>query len=276
MNRLLTQPAALQEHIVRILREPYNREPPEALDDGDRVATSSVLFLLGWHCIPDRNQSEICLILTKRSRKVRQAGDLCCPGGTVSQRLDAFLGKLLQLPGTPLSRWPHWPALRSKQSRAARHLANLLATSLREGWEEMRLNPLGIRFLGPLPSRRLVLFKMVIHPLVAWVSRQRHFRPSWEVEKIVAIPLRELLDPANYCRYRLYITPHLERKLQRSTEDFPCFRHPHNGDVEVLWGATYHIVVLFLGLVFAFQPPDVTSMPFIPGLLDDGYLNGRD
>ena len=99
---------------------------------------------------------------------------------------------------------------------------------------------------------------MVIHPLVAWVGRQKRFHPSWEVEKIVAIPLRELLNPANYCRYRLYITPHLEQKLNRTTQDFPCFRHHDNGDVEVLWGATYHIVMLFLELVFGFQPPDVS------------------
>jgi hypothetical protein len=46
--------------------------------------------------------------------------------------------------------------------------------------------------------------------------------------------------------------------------------------VEVLWGATYHIVVLFLELVFGFQPPDVSGMPCIPGLLDEGYMNGRE
>ena len=65
-------------------------------------------------------------------------------------------------------------------------------------------------------------------------------------------------------------------KLNRTTQDFPCLRHHHNGDLEVLWGATYHIVVLFLELVFGFQPPDVSGMSFIPGLLDEGYLNGRD
>jgi hypothetical protein len=276
MKTLLTQPAALQQHIMCVLWERNSREFSEPVSDDARVAASSVLFLLGRHLLPDQNRSEICLILTKRSRKVRQAGDLCCPGGTVSLRLDSFLAKLLQLPGTPLSRWPHWSALRSKQPRAAEQLATLLATSLREGWEELRLNPLGVRFLGSLPSRRLVLFRMVIHPLVAWLGRQKRFHPSWEVGKIVAIPLRELMNPENYCRYRLYITPNLEQRLNRTTQDFPCFRHHDNGDVEVLWGATYHIVMLFLELVFGFQPPDVAGMPFIPGLLDEGYLNGRD
>ena len=276
MKTLLTQPAALQQHIMRVLWERNSREASEPVSDDARAAASSVLFLLARHLVPEQNRPEICLILTKRSRKVRQAGDLCCPGGIVSLRLDSFLAKLLRLPGTPLSRWPHWPELRSTRSQAARHLANHLATSLREGWEEMRLNPLGVRFLGSLPSRRLVLFQMVIHPLVAWLGRQKRFHPSWEVGKIVAIPLRELLNPANYCRYRLYITPHLEQKLNRTTQDFPCLRHHHNGDLEVLWGATYHIVVLFLELVFGFQPPDVSGMSFIPGLLDEGYLNGRD
>ncbi|HSM74653.1 MAG TPA: hypothetical protein VK852_08460, partial [Desulfobacterales bacterium] len=77
-------------------------------------------------------------------------------------------------------------------------IALLLAAALREGFEEMRLNPLGVEFLAPMQAQRLVLFQRVIYPLVGWVPRQRRFIPNWEVDKIVRIPLAALLDPVNY------------------------------------------------------------------------------
>ena len=67
----------------------------------------------------------------------------------------------------------------------------------------MRLNPLGIQFLGPLPSESLVMFHRVLYPMVGWIARQRHFFPNWEVEKIIRVPLEDLLQPENYACYRI-------------------------------------------------------------------------
>ena len=82
-------------------------------------------------------------------------------------------------------------------------MALLFATSLRESFEEMRLNPMGVKFLGPMPSTSLVMFRRVIYPLVGWLKRQKHFFPNWEVEKMVYIPLEELLRGERYACYRI-------------------------------------------------------------------------
>jgi len=206
-------------------------------------SASAVLFLLGFMGEESPFPSEPCLILNKRSLKVKQAGDLCCPGGSISSRLDSFLAKLLYLPGSSLSNWPYWHRWRKEQNRQARRLALLFATSLREGFEEMRLNPFGVKFLGPLPSQQLVMFQRVIYPMVCWISRQKRFSPNWEVEDII--------------------------------KDFPCFLHEHNNSVEKLWGATFRITMVFLEIVFGFKPPDIDSLPVVHGTLDENYLTGN-
>jgi hypothetical protein len=120
---------------------------------------------------------------------------------------------------------------------------------VRESIEEMRLNPFGLDFLGPLPAQPLVLFQRVIYPMVVWISGQRRFYPNWEVEKIIYIPLRDLLNPALYARYQLRFE-----------------------EAEVLWGATYRITAVFLNYVFGFAPPDLNSLPEIHGSLSKAYL----
>ena len=236
----------------------------------DWQSVSAVLFLLGPYPGKGRYSDQPCLILNKRSAKVRQPGDLCCPGGRISPRLDAALSALLRLPMSPLARWPNWQQWQLKQRQQARWLRLLLATGLRESAEEMRLNPFGLRFLGPLPAQSLIMFNRVIYPMVAWVLGQKRFYPNWEVEKIVCIPLRHLFDPANYARYRLRIHNPSAGELLKT---FPCFRYEKAGEAEILWGATYRITIGFLKGVFDFEPPDMHSLPEIRGHLDSSYLS---
>jgi hypothetical protein len=247
------------------------------------LAPSSVLLLLGrmdagdvrllerWTC----REEEICIVLNKRSRKVKQAGDLCCPGGGVEPVLDPRLARLLLLPGSPLWLWPHWGRLKSRSPQEARFLALLLATSLRESWEEMRLNPLCLRFLGFMPPQRLRLYRRVIYPMVGWVYLQKRFAPSWEVESIVRIPVASLLESDHYARFRLYIPDDLQERYPQATQDYPCFIHGEGRDTELLWGATYWIVTRFIERIFGYRPPDADSLPLVPGLLDEGYIHGR-
>lgn len=234
---------------------------------------SAVLFLLGPQYHEKESSSGPCLILNKRSAKVKQPGDLCCPGGSVSSRLDFYLAKLLYLPGSPLSRWPCWSRWRKQRHQYAKNLALLFATSLRESFEEMRLNPLRLKFLGPLPLQRLVMFHRVIYPMVCWVPFQKRFVPNWEVEKIVYIPLQNLLDPLKYARYQLHIKR--PNETNNNIEDFPCFLHKHRDESEVLWGATFRITMVFLEIAFGFRPPDIESLPIIHGTLDENYLTGN-
>jgi len=240
----------------------------------DSSITSSVLFLLGPNCQGKGFSPTSCLILNKRSLSVKQPGDLCCPGGSISSVLDFYLAKLLYLPGSPLSRWPYWSLWRKKQRKEARRMALLFATCLREGFEEMRLNPLGVKFLGPLPSQQLVMFRRVIYPMVCWTGRQKRFSPNWEVEKIVYIPFPNLLNPSNYARYRLHIGSSRKNGKDLNVKEYPCFLHEHRDEYEVLWGATFRITMVFLEIVFGFKPPDIESLPVVYGSLDENYLTG--
>jgi len=275
LNSLLDDPAALQARILHVIEQELGNDTITPVDSRDPAIASSVMFLLGRLEIAAGSAPEICTILNKRSKAVRQSGDLCCPGGTVEAQLDPYLAKLLLIPGSPLRQWPLWSRFSRKCPHHARVLSLLLATALRESWEEMRLNPLGVRFLGPLPSQSLLLFKRIIYPMVGWVRRQRHFSPSWEVEKILAIPLRSLLNPVHYANYRVYVPPQIEKKINRKTQDMPCFLHRQQNRTEILWGATYRIVIHFMELVFGFQPPDISTLPMVPGVMDESYIQAR-
>ena len=263
--------------IDRTIARLYEKNGPRRIfpkNVADSSTTSAVLFLIGM-CRQGNNFPDTpCLILNKRSFKVKQPGDLCCPGGSISSR-DALISKLLYLPGTPLTRWPHWQTWHKRRRREAQNLALLLAACLREGLEEMRLNPLGIKFLGPLPSQKLIMFERVIYPMVCRIGRQKRFIPNWEVEKIVHIPFKDLLNSSFYGRYRVKIETSPENENHPDIRDFPCFIY-HSGDAnEVLWGATFRITMVFLEIVFGFKPPDMESLPTVFRSLDQSYLTGN-
>jgi 8-oxo-dGTP pyrophosphatase MutT (NUDIX family) len=242
---------------------------------GDLAATSAVMLLLG-RCGPQEPRpGEVCLILNKRSARVRQPGDLCCPGGSVSPRFDFRAARVLGLPGGPLARWPYWRSWRRQRPLEARWLALYCATALREAFEEMRLNPFRVRFLGLLPHQRVALFRRLIYPLAAWVPHQHRFKPNWEVERIVQIPLRSLLTPANYVRYRLTVRRPAGSTGSESVRDEPGFRWRADHGAELLWGATFRITMDFLRFVFGFRPPERDDLPRVSGQLGESYLSGE-
>ena len=118
--------------------------------------------------------------------------------------------------------------------------------------------------------------RRVMYPMVAWISRQKRFVPNGEVEKVLYIPLRNLLNPVYYARYRLDIAPDYEKEIEQATDDFPCFRHQNQKETELLWGATYRVVMAFLELVFEFKPPDLESLPVVSKILDENYFTGQE
>jgi hypothetical protein len=275
MLKYLGATSAFIKQIIDALHGSNHDERIFSGDIKNSSSASAVLFLLGLMSEENRFPSEPCLILNKRSLKVKQAGDLCYPGGSISLPLDSFFAKLLYLPGSSLSNWPYWHKWRKEQHRQARKLALLFATSLREGFEEMRLNPFRVKFLGPLPPQQLVMFERVIYPMVCWISGQKRFSPNWEVEEVVYIPLKNLLMHSNYARYRLNIKTQHGNEKNSIVKDFPCFLHEHNDGVEKLWGATFRITMVFLEIVFGFKPPDIESLPIVHGTLDENYLTGN-
>jgi hypothetical protein len=273
--RLINNPRALRQQVIRVLSAQCGIESlfrNQECDAGVRL--SSVLLLLGEQAFQNGGAPETCIILNKRSQQVRQPGDLCCPGGAIESKIDPVFGKLLTLPGSTLWRWPCWNSLKRDDPKSASFLCLLLAAGLRESWEEMRLNPLCTSFLGPLPSQCLILYRRVIHPLVAWVTHQKKFTLSWEVDRLVHIPFRALLNPSHYATYRLSVPQYMEWRFRGRTVDFPCFVFSHAGRAELLWGATYRIVTLLLEKVFGFVPPCHERLPLVPASLRDDYVNG--
>ena len=270
----LNDTPALIRRIVDVLHEHAAATGVFSQSRVDRQTAAGVLLLLGQN--PDRvaARGEPCIVLNKRSLKVKQPGDLCFPGGSVAPRLDSPLARFFSLPITSFGRWPYWSRWKNAHGRKARLLALFWATGLRESLEEMRLNPFGVRFLGPLPPQRLVMFQRTIYPMVAWIKRQTRFFPNWEVEKILHIPLRCLLDPANYGRYRLHLAMPAEHDASKPIRDYPCFRFQTSDESEILWGATFQITTLFLDYVFQFKPPALDELPVIEGSLDRRYLTG--
>jgi hypothetical protein len=265
----------LNQHIISTL---HQKVSPAVYfpSPGINLATASaVLFLLGKQCIGNGRDAEPCLILNKRSVKVKQPGDLCCPGGGITPRLDKYLAKISQLPFFPLTKWPHWSEWQRDTPREASWLAMLWACGLREGFEEMRLNPFGLKLLGLLPRQSLVMFDRVIYPMVTWINRQARFWPNWEVEKIVYIPLRDLLNSQNYARYRISFDTDPDSTGPPPVDDYPCYIQKTGSGTDLLWGATYRITMIFLEYIFDFRPPAHNTLSIVNGSLNTDYLTGQ-
>ncbi len=268
---LLSDPRALRRRIADVLFEDHLRESGSA-DARAFEASSAVLFLLGW-LRADGAGPEPCLVLNKRSTLVKQPGDLCCPGGGISREWDPVLAHALGLPGMPLRRWPHYR--RWRDGEGDRRVPLILAAALREAFEEMRLNPFVTTFLGLLPAQPLYLRGRSIRPAVAWLHRPQTFHPNWEVDKIVIVPLRVLMDPSRYARLHVHYAPGFDPGASRPVREFPCVLLGDGDAEEILWGATWRIISRFLTLVFGFTEPALETLPGRELTLSASYLSGR-
>ncbi len=269
-ENLLENDYLLTAHIQEVLRQSsLGKVFPRGVSGS--MGASAVLFPLSRKCPSSRFVDDPCLVLNKRSQLIKQPGDLCFPGGAIAHWLDPNLARVMRLPFFPLARWPYWRKWQSERPRQARRLSLLFATSIRESFEEMGLNPFGVQFLGPLPPQRLVMFQREIFPFVGWIRNQGRFFINREVEKIVHIPLRELLAVDNYAQYSLLFNVPKGPVKKGESRHFPCFLHHTMMGTEVLWGATYRIVMVFLDLIFGFKPPQMDGLQVVKGVIDEKY-----
>jgi 8-oxo-dGTP pyrophosphatase MutT (NUDIX family) len=77
--------------------------------------------------------------------------------------------------------------------------ADVVAAALREAQEETGLDPAGVQVVGALPALWLPPSGFVVTPVVGWWRAESPVGvvDPGEVERVVRVPLSELLDPAH-------------------------------------------------------------------------------
>jgi 8-oxo-dGTP pyrophosphatase MutT (NUDIX family) len=217
---------------------------------------------------------EFVFQLIKRSSGVPQGGDLSGPGGMLNPMLDRSFASLIGTGILPSLKGKPRSYLRKRDPASRHNIRLFLANALRESWEEVRMNPLNVELLGPLPSYDLTLFTRTIFPLVGLVRKEWNFRPNWEVEKVVEIPLKSFFSEDSYGV--LSIEALDETGSPKLNWDLPCLIHGDiDGSEEVLWGATFNIILSFLKIVFNYEPPARNENKIIKRTLKPGYMTGN-
>lgn len=237
---------------------------------GERYSASGVLIPLKFN----RHLGEWEMILNKRSDYVQQPGDLCFPGGGMGQRLDSFLRFLLNR-GIFSIRQKTQERLRSFPPSERKAVSLILATALRESWEEMRLPPWKVEFLGILPAYSLMHFTKSIFPVVGLIKREWRVRMNWEVEKVIRVPIHSFFDSSNYVRYVLGAPDGPDSSGNGGGYDAPAFMVPGSGDEDILWGATFAIAMDFLNLILDLTGTGFRSDRIVQRTLPKHYYTGR-
>ena len=224
----------------------------------------------------EKGAGRYVFVLNKRSMKVRQGGDLCAPGGGIHPFLDRLSQKILQMGLLPVARGPGFERAKQRGKVVFEKILLFLGNALREAREEMHLSPFNVEFLGPLPTYRLRVRRWIIFPVVGRIKRAWYPKLSWEVEKIVSIPLQAFFQPENYALYSLEVPDKLTSQGVPNPWEFPCLVYEENGAEEILWGATYTIIRFFLNTVFNHTLPSPDGQRVIHRPLVSNYLSGRE
>ena len=270
IDALARPPVDYLEQVGFIEKQRYGPEP---------WGEAGVLLLL--YFAEDKSAGEngsgrYVFVLNKRSRRVQQGGDLCAPGGGIHPFLDRLSQKILQLGLLPVARGPGFERAKQRGKVVFEKILLFLGNALREAREEMHLSPFNVEFLGPLPTYRLRVRRWIIFPVVGRIKRAWHPKLSWEVEKIVSIPLQAFFLPESYALYSLEVPEKLLSQGVPNPWEFPCLVYEENGAEEILWGATYTIIRFFLNTVFDHPLPSPDGRRVIHRPLVSNYLSGRE
>jgi len=272
---IISNPDTFADLIVRRLGEhPHDfleREETirEESKKGVRFATSGVLMLLRY------NEAGACeIVLTKRSRHVLQPGDLSFPGGHVSRR-DHRHGAMIFRGLSPVVRGRGFStARRAAGRRGFRIAADYLATALREAWEETGLPSRSVRYLGSLPAYGLTSFRRVIYPSVGLLTGPWPVTINWEVEKLVYIGFDDFLDEKNYHWIDFAVPDEIRKASGRDQWLFPALVVNDHDGREILWGATFHVILSFLYIVLGLAFPDIPKDRLITKHIPENYFSG--
>ncbi len=221
------------------------------------------------------NDGEFIFQLIKRSTKVAQPGDLSCPGGLLHGLLDPVLMPFISTGIIPVLAGEPLRYARTRDKDTFKIIKLFLANAVREAWEETALSPWNVSFLGPLPTHSLILFRRTIFPLVGLAKKRWRSCTSAEVESIIEIPLTAFFDEDNYARYNIETSDEL-RPVRQRPSGFPCLiAWDSAGKEEILWGATFYIIMNFLKIVCDLDIPDMSAKRVIYRTLGPDYLTGH-
>jgi len=119
---------------------------------------------------------------------------------------------------------------------------SLRAAALREAKEEVGIVPERVHVLGSLSAVYIPVSGFILHPFVGVLGDRPKFRPSpEEVERLLEVPLRDLMDPARL---------HVEHRVLLGREArVPYF----DLEGDKLWGATAMVLAELLWILEA--PP---------------------
>jgi 8-oxo-dGTP pyrophosphatase MutT (NUDIX family) len=113
--------------------------------------------------------------------------------------------------------------------------ADLLQTALRETEEEIGINPGEIKYAGKLTPLFIPVSNMQVHPFVGYLNtRPRYIPDSKEVDSVIDVPLKALLNPDNI-KQKAWII--------RGTEVTVPYSQVNGNEI---WGATAMILAEFL------------------------------
>jgi len=165
----------------------------------DHLVRAAVLLLI---CEKD---GEPHLLFTKRTEKVEQhKGQISFPGGVHDAEDESFL-----------------------------------ATALRETFEEVGIRPQDVEVLGELDDTATISTSFVVAPFVASIPYPYPFRVSSdEVERLILVPLAELLKPANF----------RQEAMVRKNCIYPLYFY--YCEDSIIWGATARILKSFFDLIY--------------------------
>ncbi len=142
-------------------------------------------------------ENEICILLTKRaSYNGTHSGQISFPGG-------------------------------KKESQDK----DLLETAIREAKEEIGIHPAKIKAIKALSKTYIPPSNFWVYPFLAYAEETPSFKNNYEVETILEIPLKELLETNNIFQ-KTITTSYM------NDANVPCFKLNN----EIVWGATAMIL----------------------------------
>ncbi len=246
-----------------------NFQIDKSRQEGSNHMKAAVVLLLHFTKIKDRNEYVFQLI--KRSSKVKQGGDIGCPGGMLQPRQDNMLSSFLKTGMLPALRGRIARNIQNVDSDTATLIRLFLTTALREAWEEIGLNPLNTKFLGALSSSPLNMFARTIFPVVCMTRRKFVYTLNPEVDKILEIPLSFFFESGNYAMLNIKTSSGENHEFfQYQT---PCVVIPDDrGNEDILWGATFQIIQNFLNIISDGELPSTYSSRILDKVLTSKYI----